>query len=143
MAFAHGKYSSAPLKARSWLSGIIIFFAVISRSVLFAVERGNTDQIIFFLMVFGFFLIDRQKIRLKPFFKGLLIVLLTVLKIYPVAAAVIFIRHRRGILKAVLTGTLSIAALVLTAGPRLPVLLGNTPQRLSVIVRGLPLLPGA
>ena len=80
-------------------------------------------------MVFGFFLIDRQKIRLKTLFqRTLLIVLLTVLKRYPVAAAVIFIRHRRGILKAVLTGTLSIAALVLTAGPRLPVLLGNTPQ---------------
>jgi len=114
--------------ARSWLSAIIIFFAVISRSVLFAVERGNTDQIIFSLLVLGLFLIDRQKNRLKPFFKGLLIVLLTVLKIYPVAAVVIFIRHRRGILKAVLTGTLSIAALVLTAGRRLPVLLGNTPR---------------
>ena len=128
MAFATVSALLLLFNARSWPSAIIIFFAVISRSVLFAVERGNTDQIIFFLLVFGLLLIDRQKNGLKPFFKGLLIVLLTVLKIYPVAAVVIFIRHRRGILKAVLTGTLSIAALVLTAGRRLPVLLGNTPR---------------
>jgi Glycosyltransferase family 87 len=128
MAFATASTLLLLFKARSWLSAIIIFFAVISRSVLFAVERGNTDQVIFFLLVFGLFLIDRQESRLKPFFKGLLVVLLTVLKIYPVAAVAIFIRHRRGILMAVLTGTLSIAALVLTAGRRLPVLLGNTPR---------------
>jgi hypothetical protein len=115
-------------KARTWISAIIIFLAILSRPVLSAMERGNTDQIIFFLLVFGLFLIERQKTGLRSFLKGLLIVLLTILKIYPVAAVAIFIRHRKGAPGAILTATLSLAALVITAGHRLPVILANTPQ---------------
>jgi Glycosyltransferase family 87 len=114
--------------ARTWISAMIIFFAVLSRPVLAAMARGNTDQIVFFLLVFGLLLIERQKTDLKYLFKGLLIVLLTILKIYPVAAVAIFIRHRRGALRAILTAILSLAALVITVGHRLPVLLGNTPR---------------
>jgi hypothetical protein len=79
-------------------------------------------------LVFGLFLIERQKTDFESLLKGLLIVLLTILKIYPVAAVAIFIRHRRGALRAILTATLSLAALVIMAGHRLPVLLGNTPR---------------
>jgi hypothetical protein len=114
--------------ARMWISAMIIFFAVLSRPVLSAMARGNTDEIVFFLLVFGLWFIERQKTDLKSFLKRLLIVLLTILKIYPVAAVAIFIRHRRGAPRAILTATLSLAALVITAGHRLPVLLGNTPR---------------
>jgi hypothetical protein len=115
-------------RATTWISAMIIFFAVLSRPVLAAMARGNTDQIVFFLLVYGLFLIERQKTDFKSLLKGLLIVLLTILKIYPVAAVAIFIRHRRGALRAILTATLSLAALVITAGHRLPALLGNTPR---------------
>ena len=114
--------------ARTWLSATIIFFAVLSRPVLFAMARGNTDQIVFFLLVFGLFWIARQRTDLKSPLKVTLIVLLTILKIYPVAAVAIFIRQRKGALTAIVTAILSIAALLVTAGHSLPVLLGNTPR---------------
>jgi Glycosyltransferase family 87 len=115
-------------RAKSWVSAFIIFFAMTSRAVLFAVERGNTDQLIFSLLVFGLFLIDRQQAKLKSLFTGLLIGLLTILKIFPVVAAVVFIRNRSGVVKALLTAVFSITALVLTSGHSLPILLANTPR---------------
>jgi hypothetical protein len=117
-------------RAKTWPSALIIFFAVISRDTLFAVERGNIDQVIFSLLIFGFFWIDRQeaKLRLRSFFSGLLIGLLTILKIYPVVTAVIFIHHKKGLMKMILTATLSIAALVLTSGHRLQAVFANTPR---------------
>jgi hypothetical protein len=114
--------------ARTRMSAALIFFAVISPSVLFAIERGNIDQIIFFLLVFGFVLIDRQRERWRPFLKGSLIVALTVLKIYPVAAVAIFVRRRKGIRTAIVTATLSLAALLLTAGHHLANVFENTPR---------------
>ncbi len=114
--------------ARTWISAALVFFAAISPAVLFAVERGNIDQIIFFLLVFGLVLIDRQPERLRPFLEGFLIVVLTVLKIYPVAAVAIFVRHRKGTLTAVLTAVVSLAALLLTAGHRLHDIFENTPR---------------
>ncbi len=114
--------------AKRWISAILIYCAVLSRSVLFAVERGNTDQIIFFLLVFGLAFINRQPAALRSFFKGVLIGLLTVLKIYPVALVAIFLRNRRRILTTTLTAVLSITALVITAGHSLPRLLRNTPR---------------
>ena len=57
-------------EAKKWISTILIYLAVLSRSVLFAVERGNTDQIIFFLLVFGLVVIDRQPARLRSYLRG-------------------------------------------------------------------------
>src|SRR6266481_4543127 len=74
-------------RAKTWVSAVIVFFAVASRPVLLAVERGNNEQVIFASLVVGFFLIEHQGPRLKSLFTGLLIVLLTILKIYPVVAA--------------------------------------------------------
>jgi hypothetical protein len=114
--------------AKTLISAALIFFAVISPTVLYAVERGNIDQIIFFLLVFGLVLIDRQRESWRPFLKGFLITLLTVLKIYPIAAVAVFVRNRKGILTAALTAALSLTALFLTAGHRLHDVLENTPR---------------
>jgi hypothetical protein len=114
--------------SKRWISAVIIFFAVLSRSVLFAIERGNTDQIIFALLVCGLFLAERQRAAWRENLKGLLIVLLTILKVYPVAAVAVFIRHRNGYLKAFLIAVLSVAALIVTSGRYLPVVLKNTPH---------------
>lgn len=114
--------------ARTGISAALVFFSVISPAVLFAVERGNIDQIMFFLLVFGLVLIDRQQERRRPFLRGLLLVGLTVLKIYPVAAVAIFVRNRKGILPAILTAALSLTALLLTAGNRLAYVFENTPR---------------
>jgi hypothetical protein len=114
--------------ARTWISAAIVFFAVISPAVLFAVERGNIDQIIFFLLVFGLVLIDRQRVNWRPYLKGFLLILLTVLKIYPIAAVAVLVRNRKGILTAAGTAVLSLTALLLTAGNRLADIFANTPR---------------
>ena len=115
-------------RARTWAGAVIIFFAVMSRTVLFAVERGNTDQAIFFLLIFGFFLINRQNVKVRTFLKGSLIVLLTVLKIFPITAVVVLIRNRKAVFIALLIAVLSVAALAVTARPHLSEILANTPQ---------------
>jgi hypothetical protein len=114
--------------AKKWISMILTYLAVLSRSVLFAVERGNTDQIIFFLLVFGLVVIDRHPARLRSYLRGFLIALLTVLKIYPLAVVTIFLRNRRGVPEAILAAAFSLTALVITAGHSLPILLANTPR---------------
>jgi hypothetical protein len=128
MAFATAATLLFLFNARTWISAALIFFAVLSPAVLFAVERGNIDQIIFFLLVFGLVLIDRQRENLRPFLKGFLFILLTVLKIYPIATVAVFVRNRKGILTAVLTAALSLTTLLLTAGDRLAKIFENTPR---------------
>jgi hypothetical protein len=115
-------------RVKTWLSAFIVFFALTSKAALFAVERGNTDQLIFSLLVFGFFLIDRQRAKLRSLFTGVLIGLLTVLKIYPLVTAVVFIRKRHGFMKTLLVVVLSVAALAVTSGHSLRILLANTPR---------------
>jgi hypothetical protein len=115
-------------RARTWTAVAIIFFAVTSRSVLFAVERGNTDEVIFFLLAFGFFLADYTKIKARPFLKGALIVCLSILKIFPIAAVIALIRNRRGLWAALVTAVLSAIAVVLTTGHQLAMIQANTPS---------------
>jgi hypothetical protein len=116
--------------SKRWVSAVIIFFAVLSRSVLFAIERGNTDQIIFALLVCGLLLAGRQRPAWGENLKGLLIIVLTILKIYPVVAVAVFIRRNTGYLKALLVAVISIAALIATSGRYLPIVLKNTPHYL-------------
>ena len=65
-------------------SGLIVFLAILSGPVLFAMERGNIDQILFALLVFGFFVIERTHGSARTFLECSLIVVLTILKIFPI-----------------------------------------------------------
>ncbi|HEY2040896.1 MAG TPA: hypothetical protein VGG95_14595 [Edaphobacter sp.] len=114
--------------ARTLLSGVIVFFAVASHCVLLSIERGNTDQIVFFLLVFGFFFIHRQRPELRSRLTGALIVLLTILKIYPMVAATVFLQRRRGWIPATLTVGTAIGALLITSGHALTFVIANTPR---------------
>ena len=124
--------------ARTWISAIIIFFAVTSLSLVFAVERGNNDQVIFFLLVFGFFWIERRRVGSKVYLSGSLIVLLTVLKIFPIVAATLFLRYRNGFMKTLLVAVFAITALFLTSGHRLPIIFANTPQAFEMTFGSYP-----
>lgn len=115
-------------EARTPLSAVLIFLAVISRCVLFSIERGNSDQFVFFLLVLGFFLIARLRPELRALFTSALLVLLTVLKIYPIAAATVFLRNRRGWRYAGLTVIFAVAALLLTNGQKIAFVMANTPR---------------
>jgi hypothetical protein len=124
--------------ARSWISAVVIFLAVTSPSLLFAVERGNIDQLIFFFLVVGFFWIEHRRAVSKVYFSGLLIVLLTVLKIYPIVAATLFLRYRNGVMKALLVAVFAITALFLTSEHRLHTIFANTPQEAEATFGGYP-----
>jgi hypothetical protein len=124
--------------ARTWISAILIFFAVTSQSLLFAVARGNIDQLIFFLLVIGFFWIEQRRATSNVYFSGPLIVLLTVLKIYPVVAAALFLRYRNGFIKMLLVAVFAITALFLTSGHRLPTIFANTPLEFDMTFGSYP-----
>jgi hypothetical protein len=112
---------------RGWFGWFIVFLAATSRAVLFAVERGNIDQVILFLFVGWTLWAARKPERLRDASNGVMIVCLTVLKIYPIAAAVMVLRSRRQLL---LFGGMVSAAftmLLLTTNHRLPTILRNTP----------------
>ena len=115
-------------KARTWTAAIIIFLAVTSRAVLFCLERGNVDQLILFLLVAVFLLSDRLRLDIRTAIIASLVILLTVLKIYPAAAVLVLVRNRMGALIALITARVAVAALLLTAGSALPLILTNTPH---------------
>jgi len=109
-------------------SGLIVFLAIISGPVLFAMERGNIDQILFALLVFGFFIIERTHGSARTFLECSLIVVLTILKIFPIAAVVVLLKNRQRLLLAALTVVVSVAALLVTCGQDLPKVFANTPR---------------
>jgi hypothetical protein len=114
--------------ARTLLSGTIVFLAIASRCVLLSVERGNSDQMVFFLLVFGFFFIYRQRPEVRSRLTGILLVILTILKVYPIAAATVLLQRRRGWIPATITTAAAIAALLLTSGHALSFVIANTPR---------------
>lgn len=118
----------ALLNARTALTASIVLLALTSRSVLLAVERGNTDQAVLFLLVFSFFFIDRQRPELRNRLTSVLITFLTVIKVYPIAAVTVFLDRKRGLLRTAVTAAVALAALLLTAGSKLPLLFANTPR---------------
>ncbi len=115
-------------RAERRLSGILIFCGALSPPVLLAVERGNIDLVVFSLLVLGVFWIEGQVGRERPAAIGLLVVLLTILKVYPIAAVAVFARKRRWVMTGIATGAAGLIAVVLTAGPRLREISANTPQ---------------
>lgn len=115
-------------KAEKRTCAIVTFLAVLSWPVMFAMERGNIDQVVFTFLVFGFFFIERQNAKIRPYLIGALIVFLTVLKIYPVVASIVQIKNRKGALIALMTGILSVAGLILVNGKNVFRALANTPH---------------
>jgi hypothetical protein len=115
--------------ARNWLSAAIILFSILSRPVFFAIERGNTDLAIFSLLVFGFLVIGSQAESRKSWLTSGWIAVLTALKIYPIAAVILFLKNRRGLLPALWSSALAIFLLLLTSGRNVIDALRNTPQR--------------
>lgn len=128
----------ALLNARTVLTASIVLFALISRGVLLAVERGNTDQGVFFLLVFSFFLIYRQRPELRTRLTAALITILTVVKVYPIGAVMVFLDRRRGWVKSAITAAIALGALLLTTGAKLPLLLANTPRDPNVSFGAFP-----
>ncbi|HMF53571.1 MAG TPA: hypothetical protein VK593_04435 [Edaphobacter sp.] len=126
-ALAAGSAYLLLFNTRTFLSAAIVFLAMTSRCVLFSVERGNTDQLIFFLLVFGIFLIHHQRPDLRDRLMCLLLVLLTILKVYPIAAVTVFLQRRSGWTYTLRTACVALVALILTSGRKLIYVIVNTP----------------
>lgn len=126
--------------ARTLLSGMIVFFALASHCVLLSIERGNTDQMVFFLLVFGIFFIHRQSPEHLSRLTAVLIILLTILKIYPIAAVTVLLQRRRGWLAATLTAGTAIGALLFTSGRALSFVIANTPRDADMSFGSFPFL---
>lgn len=114
-----------------WTAGVLAFLAALCWPMLLALERGNTDLVVFSLMTFGLLGLSRVREPLQWQGRAALIVLLTVLKIYPIAMVVVFLKDRQGWRKAAGVALVSGVALILTSGHKLPQVLGNTPQDIS------------
>jgi hypothetical protein len=110
-----------------WFAWVVVFLAATSRAVLFAVERGNIDQVILFLFVALTLWAARKPKRLRDASNSVMIVCLTVLKIYPIAAAVMLLRGRKQLLLFCGTVIAAVVAFALTTGHRFALILHNTP----------------
>ena len=109
-------------------SALVVFLGIFSGPVFLAMERGNIDQVLFALLVFGFFMIERTRASARTFFECSLIVVLTILKIFPLAAVVVLVKNRQRLQVAALTVVVSVAALLATCGRDLPKVFANTPR---------------
>lgn len=125
------------LNARTLLTAPIVFLAVTSRCVLLSIERGNTDQVVFFLLVSGFFLIYRRRPEIRSRLISALLILLTILKVYPIAAVTVFLERRRWRV-ATITVLAAAGALLATSGRRLAFVFANTPRELDVSFGAFP-----
>ena len=112
---------------RRLVSGLLVFLAGISPAVVFAVERGNIDQVIFFLLVVTMLAIAGKSEPNRKWAAGLMTVCLTVLKVFPIVCAVVLLRTRRQVALVCGTAVAAFAALLLTSGAKLRILLKNTP----------------
>lgn len=115
-------------RAQTALGQAVGLVSILSFPVLLAMERGNTDEVIFFLLVCGLFGIERVRAGRDAWLIGGLIVVLTMLKIYPVAGALALARNRRGVWLALAAVGAAVVALLVSSGARLREILANTPQ---------------
>ena len=116
------------LRTRGWLASAIAFLAVSSWPVLYCIERGNNDLVVFCSLVFGYLFLARLEEPRRWLVRAVLIVCLTTLKIYPIAAVSTFLQSRRGVLRTLAVAAVSGLVLLLTLGHRLGMVLANTPQ---------------
>lgn len=116
------------LGTRTLLSGILAFAAMLSPSVLLGMERGNGDLVVFTILVLGMNAILRSPPVMRLPLLSVLIASLTVLKFFPVAAALALARGRRGWVTAAAVVFFSFFVFIIAADGRLHQIFMNTPQ---------------
>ena len=113
--------------SRGWVSGILAFVAMWSWPLLFGVERGNTDLLIFSISVLALLGMHRMSARHEQLARELLVVVLSVLKLYPIAMSLLFIRGSKGWRRAGVVFAAAALAVFATCLHRLHVVFVNTP----------------
>ena len=115
-------------RASSRIGSLIVLSALLSPAILFGLERGNVDTVLFSLLAFGLFATRGLSGPWQSMTRGGLIIALTALKAYPIAACAALANHRRASWwVALLTGGVAFLAFVGTSWGRIPSIFGNTP----------------
>src|SRR5438874_1295041 len=112
---------------RSRIPIVISFLAMWSWPLLFGVERGNTDLLIFSISVLALLGMHRMSARHELLGREFLVVALSVLKLYPIAMSVLFIHGSKGWRRAGVVFVGGALAVFATCLHRLPLVLVNTP----------------
>jgi hypothetical protein len=129
------------LRTRTMFSALCVLIAIIpANPLLLALERGNSDQAILFLLTVTFFVASRLPQSRQNLLRGATVICLTVLKIYPVATAISLLRGRRGIWMVLGCGVASVALLIRTAGYDLVEVFHETPSELVATFGVIPAL---
>jgi hypothetical protein len=109
-------------------SGALIVLSLLSPPILFGLERGNIDFVIFTLLVLGIVATSSKPPRARTGLRALIIVALAVLKIYPLAAAGVFLRNGRGWFLSIMVAATAGGAFVWAAYGRVGLIMANTPM---------------
>jgi len=113
LAVAFSLTMAVILPARTVAGHVVAALAMLSYPVLWSIERGNTDLAIFIGYVLVAFLIARPTVSV---WRGVLAALLTVglfiIKLYPVAACIVFWRDRRTMLQSLSIAAAAVATYV-------------------------------
>ena len=113
--------------SRGWVGGFVAFAAMWSWPLLFGVERGNIDTLIFSVSVLMLLGMHRLSARHEQLGRELLVVGLAILKLYPIAMSLLFIRGSKGWWRAGLVFVASALAVFATCFHRLHQVFVNTP----------------
>ena len=130
------------LRPRTTTGGVMTMAAILSPSVLLGFERGNIDLVIFSMLVCMIVVTQRCAPTLRSSIRAVVIVVLTVLKFFPVAAVTLLIRSKRSWLAALVTAVLAVVAAWVVADGKFATVLANTPKIDNLAFGSLPLLIG-
>ena len=129
-------------RPKSRIGGLITIGAVLSPSVLLGFERGNIDLVIFALLVLTIVSTERLGHTAKQSLRGFGIVILTVLKFFPVVCITLLVRPRLNLVFGVVTAALAVGAAWFAADGRFASALMNTPKVDNLSFGSLPMLIG-
>jgi hypothetical protein len=116
-------------KPTSDITGILVISSVLSPPVLLAIERGNNDLFIFFILISGLLFTKSFGSVTALFVRSALILFLAILKVYPAAASAIFVqRSLRGFFWAAALVLASLGSFVYFAGDKLLFVYSATQQ---------------
>jgi hypothetical protein len=128
-------------RTRSWPSFVIVLFTLLSPAILFGIERGNVDTLLFSILVFGLFASRTLREDIKQTLRAGLVIGLTILKAYPIAACLLFIdRTKWGWVTALGIGLAALAAFAWTSWDKLAFIYANTPLTSGYSFGSAPLL---
>jgi hypothetical protein len=115
-------------RTSSWPGFLIVLLTLLSPAILFGIERGNVDTLLFSILAFGLFATRALNEPTRRIVRAALVIGLTILKAYPIATCNLFLdRTKRGWVTAIGIGILALAAFALSSADKIQFIFANTP----------------